>query len=359
MLSEISIKHLRNITDLSIQPSSGINLLLGPNGSGKTSLLEAIHLLALGRSFRSRLLKTVVQFDQQALQVTAKMRRHNIPLGLQFDIKNGLLIRFNNSPLKKLSDLASQLPLQNIPANSHHFFEQGPRYRRQLLDWGLFHVEQSFNYHWQNYKKSIQQRNSALKQHKADSEIRLWDELLITHGEKISELRQNYLNNIKHDIKVIFKQLCPEFVNFDIDVKYHSGWPQEKTLSQAIEHTFIRDKQLAYTKVGPHRSDWTLKIDDHNAAEVLSRGQQKLFFIALCIAQIRSKKELEKGDGILLIDDLSSELDQEHLKLVVEQLSLLPVQIFISTSDDKLKQLILDLVDGEQQVFHVKQGEIV
>lgn len=343
---------------MSLQPSQGVNLIMGPNGSGKTSLLEAIHLLALGRSFRSRMLKTVVQFEKSDLQVIAKLHKHNTPLGLQFDVRKGLTIRFNNSPLQKLSDLAIQLPLQNIPANSHQFFEQGPKYRRQLLDWGLFHVEQNFNYHWQTYKKAIQQRNAALKQRKNDEEIRLWDDLLIRHGENIKALRQSYIDSIADDVKTTFQRLCPEYNGSTMELKYSYGWPQDKTLAEAIQDTFARDKQIGYTKVGPHTSDWSLYINGHDASQILSRGQQKLFFIALCIAQINSKQSVNKIGGILLIDDLSSEIDSMHLQLAVEQIAKLPVQSFISSSDDNLKQLIevSDLVNYE--VFHVKQGRM-
>ena len=140
MLSSLTITHLRNITDLSLQPSEGINLISGENGAGKTSVLEAIYLLTLGKSFRSRSLKSVIQFGQDQLQIIAKTYK-NMPVGLKFSTHQGLEIRLNSAPLKRKSELALQLPLQFIPANCHQFFEQGPRYRRQLLDWGLFHVE--------------------------------------------------------------------------------------------------------------------------------------------------------------------------------------------------------------------------
>jgi DNA replication and repair protein RecF len=111
VLKQLTITNLRNITELNIQPSLGINLILGDNGSGKTSILEAIHLLTLGRSFRTRFLKNAVQFDQQQLQVIATTT-NNQPVGLQFDLTQGLRIRINSEPLKRLSDLAIQLPLQ-------------------------------------------------------------------------------------------------------------------------------------------------------------------------------------------------------------------------------------------------------
>ena len=123
VLNQLTISNLRNITELTIQPSSGINLILGDNGSGKTSILEAIHLITLGRSFRTRFLKNAVQFGQQKLQVIATTN-NNAPVGLQFDLTQGLRIRINSEPLKRLSDLATQLPLQLIPAIAINFLNK-------------------------------------------------------------------------------------------------------------------------------------------------------------------------------------------------------------------------------------------
>lgn len=358
MLVELNVSTLRNINEIKIKPYSGINLIIGPNGSGKTSLLEAIHLLALGKSFRTRLLKAVIQLEQDSFQVTGKLNKHHIPVGLQFDSKSGLMMRFNNAPLKRLSDLAKQLPLQNIPANSHQFFEQGPRFRRQLLDWSLFHVEQSFNYHWLSYKKTLQQRNAALKNKKSEKEVTLWNELLVLHGEKLNQFRQKHLSEIEPDLIKTFQIICPEFNEMKIDLKFSSGWAVDKTLAESLELGLQRDKQLTYTRSGPHRADWSVRINDVDATAMFSRGQQKLFFLALCFVQIKLNQRLGNTAGVLLIDDLNSELDQSHLALVLEQLTTLPVQSFISSTGSAIQDE-LGNNKVEHEVFHVKQGELV
>ncbi|WP_292363869.1 AAA family ATPase, partial [Methylophaga sp. UBA1464] len=148
MLTELTLTHFRNIQKAVVYPDPGINILSGENGSGKTSVLEAIYLLAMGRSFRTRNLKNVIQTDEVHFQVFARIKP-GIPVGLQFSSATGIQIRLNNAPLKKLSELASHLPLQYIPANCHQFFELGPAFRRRVVDWGLFHVEQDFLFHWQ------------------------------------------------------------------------------------------------------------------------------------------------------------------------------------------------------------------
>lgn len=353
MLNQLSITNLRNITDLSIKPTPAINLILGSNGSGKTSILEAIHLLSLGRSFRTRTLKNVVQLEQQQLQIIAKTTT-NIPIGVQFNLHAGLQIRLNNAPLKKLSELAMQLPLQLIPANCHQFFEQGPRYRRQLLDWGLFHVEPSFNFHWQSYRKVLKQRNSAIRQHKKTAEIQLWDTHLASHGEQITTLRQKQLARLLEQFNDVFPRLCPEYSQASFTLKYRTGWAKEYRLEESLRLAIERDKQIGYTRSGSHAADWAFSVSNIDPAHIFSRGQQKLFFLALCMSQAKITEEhLNQESSILLLDDISSELDPAHQEFVLEELSSLPVQSFITSTDISLANS-----SEKSKVFHVKQGEI-
>lgn len=361
MLSQLSISNLRNITELQLlHPSPRLNLIVGANGSGKTSLLEAIYLLAMGRSFRTRSLKNIVQFSQEQCQILARTTPNDIPIGLQYSPLTGLKIRFNSAPVNKLSELVSHLPLQFIPANCHQVFEQGPRYRRQLLDWGLFHVEPEFNYHWQSYKKIVQQRNSALRQHKKNEEIKLWDQQYIFHGEKITEYRIRYLERLLEEFKKVFSVLCPEFRDADFTTKYKTGWSKAMTLEEALKEGLARDKQLMYTKSGSHAADWIIKINDADPAEMLSRGQQKLYFIALSLAQTTITNEMLNLSGesgsLLLIDDLSSELDIDHQILVLQQLAKSYAQCFITTTDLLLSDRINEI---KHEVFHVEQGKLI
>lgn len=355
MLSHISLTHFRNIVSAELTPANGINLVVGENGSGKTSLLEAIFLLAMGRSFRSRSLKHLVKKEQNSLTVFARCIEQT-PIGVQYDLDKGLTIRLNNAPLKRLSDLAAHLPLQFIPANCHQFFELGPKYRRRMVDWGVFHVEHSFNYHWQSYKKILQQRNSAIRQNQKNGDIQLWDEHLVQHGNNITEHRKAYLNQLKKYFVPLFAQLCPEMKGKEIALRYRQGWNKDEEFLSYLTAQIQRDRILGYTRSGPHAADWSLKIDGADPYEILSRGQQKLFFLALSMSQIRLLAEHKNlSNSLLLIDDLSSELDWGHQNTVMEALRTLPVQAFISTTNDALQSLLSAKND---KTFHVKHGAI-
>ncbi len=353
MLQYVHIQHLRNISDLVFEPSAGINIFYGENGSGKSSLLEALHILALGRSFRTRSLDPALQFSHTIFQVLAKLSG-NRPLGLQYQSQTGIKIKLNGLPLRRLSDLAYELPLQFIPANCHLFFELGPRYRRQIIDWGLFHVEPGFNLHWQHYKKALQQRNSLLKKKANKPEIQLWDDLLIRHGERINQLRQQQLELLVEQFKILFPTLCPEYADAEFSFLYKTGWKKDQDLRTALTQNLMRDKELGYTRVGPHAADWTIQIQHTKPEYLLSRGQQKLFFltISLCQAQIAVQSSPHRTKTLLLLDDLGSELDKSHQANVLNHIQQLPVQAFITTLDDD-KDLF-----NPYQVFHVKQGQL-
>ncbi|PCJ32583.1 MAG: DNA replication/repair protein RecF [Gammaproteobacteria bacterium] len=351
MLSQLHITNLRNLTDISFQPASGINLILGDNGAGKTTLLEAIHILSLAKSFRTRTLKSAVQFGHKELQIIARTDK-DMPVGLNYSHDSGLKIRLNSAPLKRTSELAVQLPLQFIPANCHQFFEKGPRYRRQLLDWGLFHVEPSFNFHWQSYRKSIQQRNSALRQHKKVEEIQLWDAQISLHGEAITQLRQIHLEQLLLEFKLIFARLCPSYAEANYEIKYKTGWLKGEPLAASLVKSISRDRQLGYTRSGSHAADWSFRINDIDPADVFSRGQQKLFYIALCMAQAKITAHINNEKTILLLDDISSELDAHHQNNVLEELTRLPAQVFLTATNLKLKE------GHKIHVFHVEHGTL-
>jgi DNA replication and repair protein RecF len=355
VITELSLSQFRNIQKSVLYPASGINLLVGENGSGKTSILEAIYLLAMGRSFRTRNLKNVIQTEQKQSQLFARIHP-GIPVGMQVSSILGIQIRLNNAPLKKLSDLASHLPLQYIPANCHQFFDLGPGFRRKVIDWGLFHVEQEFMFHWQAYKKILSQRNAALRNSKPINEVRVWDSSLIEHGLKIASYRSHYLTNLLVEFIKWFNMLCDDYSSAKYEIRYSAGWPKDSQFAEVLHTTISRDCALGYTRSGPHAADWSIKINGQDPAEMCSRGQQKMFFLAISLAQISLLQEKTQGKSVLLIDDISSELDAEHQEVAMKTIKNLNIQSFITSTNPELNSSIN--TEEKDRMFHVKRGEI-
>lgn len=355
MINQLSLTQFRNIHTLEISPTAGINFIVGENGSGKTSILEAIYLLGMGRSFRSRTLKSLIQFGYEFAQVFARLDQQ-IPLGIRLE-KQSVQIRLNKAPLKKLSELASYLPLQLIPANCHQFFEQGPQFRRQLVDWGVFHVEHGFLNQWQTYRKALQQRNYALRHQLPDADIQIWNRQLVSAGESITQARKTHLQTVLKSFQRIFAELCPYFAEAEFSLRFQPGWSKELDFKSVLDSTLERDKALGYTRSGAHAADWTIRIDGQNPAGLLSRGQQKLFFLAFSLSQLELLVANQPHqESILLIDDLTSELDVHHQQLVLDKLNGLHLQTFITSTETSLPSRLKQ--PQNIAVFHVEHGQI-
>ena len=224
------------------------------------------------------------------------------------------------------------------------------------MDWGLFHVEQDFFYHWQAYKKILSQRNAALRNAKPNSEIKVWDASLNAHGLKLATYRNEYLDQLVISFKEWFMLLCNDYKTSKFELRYLSGWPKGEDFADILNKTIDRDRALGYTRSGPHAADWSLRVDGQDPAELFSRGQQKLFFLAISLAQITLMQQINKQQSVLLIDDLSSELDREHQVSVLQAIKKLKVQTFITTTNTELSAR---LVKEENDImFHVERGVI-
>ncbi|MBA1241544.1 DNA replication/repair protein RecF [Pseudomonas japonica] len=357
-LSRVSVTAVRNLHPVTLLPSPRINILHGDNGSGKTSVLEAIHLLALARSFRSTRLQPVIQYEQPACTVFGQVLVENdrvCNLGVSRQRDGDFLIRIDGDNARSAAQLAEVLPLQLINPDSFRLLEGAPKVRRQFLDWGVFHVEPRFLPVWQRLQKALKQRNSWLRHGTIDAVSQAaWDRELLSASAQIDEFRRSYIQQLKP----VFDQILGELVDLPgLSLSYFRGWDKDRELSEVLASSLLRDRQLGHTHSGPQRADLRLRQGSHNAAETLSRGQQKLVVCALRIAQGHLLSQVRRSQCVYLVDDLPSELDEQHRKALCRLLEELKCQVFITCvnheflSNDWHK-------DTEVSLFHVEHGHI-
>ncbi|MES9966440.1 MAG: DNA replication/repair protein RecF [Sedimenticola sp.] len=348
-ITSLRISNLRNIEETELNPDVGNNLIWGSNGSGKTSLLEAIYLLARGRSFRSSKAGPLIRNGSDNLFVYSQYQRSNAAfrIGLSKS-RSSTEVKINGDRISKLSDLASLIPLHIITPQSHQLLERGPEYRRRFLDWGVFHVEHTHNLLIRRYLRVLNQRNAALRQDQGQA--RIWDDELVKAGSQLNEQRERYLTHLKDALDLELDRFLPQYGG---SFEWRSGWDREKGFKATLDETFQSDCKRCFTQAGPQRADLVIRLDNHKASEVASRGQQKLLIAALKIAQIRVTRTMSQIDQVLLIDDLAAELDQENLGKIFERIKELSVQSFMTATD---KRLFSDFsMDG---MFHVEHGKI-
>ena len=359
-LKRLSVTGVRNLQPVTLHPSPRINLIYGTNGSGKTSLLEAIHLLGLARSFRSSRLEPVIQYGGDACTVFAEITQPNgltSSIGITRSKQADYQIRIDGQTVRSIAQLAEALPLQLINPDSFRLLEGAPKQRRQYLDWGVFHVEHQFLVMWQRLQKSLKQRNSLLRRGRIQrSMLAPWEAELVSAAEQIDGFRQAYLQRLKP----VFEEVLARLVPLDeLSISYYRGWDKEKTLAQVLDEQFERDTHLGYTQAGPQRADLRMRCRSLNAVDILSRGQQKLVVCALKIAQGYLLKEYGvHQECIFLVDDLPSELDEQHRKALCALLEELECQVFISCVDiEHLRDCWKN--DTPLSMFHVEHGHIV
>lgn len=352
-LVQVSLKHVRNLNDCSLKPNSRFNIIEGANASGKTSLLEAIYLISQVKSFRTHRINHIIQHKKTEMQVIAKYQdntdfTHTIGLGRN---RSSTKIHLNKSVINLSSKLAALVPIQVITPESHRLLEDGPKFRRQFIDWGVFHVKHGFLQTWKSYHKILRQRNAALRQNQSEEQVRSWDQPLIEVSEVFHQSRLEYLEGITPKIKNYTEQL----INEDIDLEYQPGWPKDLSYSEALDKSYEQDCQFKHTRVGPHRADLIMKSRGIAVQAGLSRGQQKLLVSALRLAQIQYLQAQTQQSCIILVDDLPAELDETHRQALMTLLNETQAQIFVTTTDAKL--LDLDLAVSKT-VFHVEHGVV-
>ncbi len=353
-LSTLTLQYFRNIEFAELDFSHRCNIIVGDNGAGKTNILESIYFLSVARSFRTSQVKKIMQTHSEHLQVVGKMQESGAGADSVLGIRKSAtetLIRINGESVKQSSRLAAFLPIQVIHPQGHQLLEQGPKQRRQFLDWGVFHVEPSFLSLWHDYARTLKQRNAALRQGQSPRSIQLWDTGLIELGEKMTSLRKAYLQKLQPHIS----DYCSALIGMDVDVDYRSGWMHELDLAGALKNGLEMDRQQGFTRTGPHRADLVFKSENQRVQDYFSRGQQKLLVCALRLAQIKQLKEEQKRDAALLIDDLAAELDENHRAKLLSAAMDTGAQIFITTTHLHLLKIG---TEDECKVFHVEHGHV-
>lgn len=364
MIERLAIRQLRNLSDITLAPSAGVNFFTGPNGSGKTSVLEAIALLGMGRSFRSHLSSPVIQHQADHTVVFAKLVSTSgeaKSLGVQKVRRGQTFLRIDRQPVANASAMARVLPLQILDANSFALVAGGAGERRKFWDWLMFHVEPLFHETWLSYQKVLKQRNRLLKQlgaasaRQLDQQLKPWDQQLLSVGNQLNQQRQQ----VFADFSSRFTALAEELLPFDIRLSFRQGWAAESSFEDALMQQRERDHRLGSTQAGPHRADLHLQLSQARgkAADMLSRGQQKVLVSILFLALADTYKQRMGHPPIYLLDDLPAELDTHWQSLLIKRLVQSGAQIFISAIDaDHLSQALPS--ETPYKMFHVKHGEV-
>ncbi len=358
-LIRLEISGVRNLASVAIDCATGLNLFVGPNGAGKTAILEAIHILARGRSFRSPTAEPVIRRGVDSLLVRARFNdehRGLLSAGVLRQRGNRVELRLNELPERRLSEVATLMPIQLMLPDSADLVFGAPQERRRFVDWGVFHVEPSYLDKLRSYQRTLRQRNSLLRALKrprssaVELELATWTERLAIQAGHVDLARQHYLARLFPSVLDVLAQLNP---TIELTISYRRGWREDSTLNDCLREGAARDVKFGFTHFGPHRGDLNLAVAGAPASTTLSRGQGKVVASAFRLGQAELTNRMAGRQSLFLIDDVGAELDAAHNERFFRALEVAGNQVFASaTSVASLGSAFA----GCRQVFHVEQG---
>ena len=331
--SKIHLNNFRSFKSSSFNLGKN-NLILGKNGAGKSSFLEAIFFVLSKKSFRTSSLNSMVNFESSFFKVDAILNEEKFSFSkdLSSSIKS-IEGNFQNNFLP--------LILNNFSLN---LLEAPKENRRSFIDYLMFHVEHDYKTNHLKFKKALAQRNRALKK-SSSSELKSWTKVFIDLSQKLTKMKLEFIDSFLKsfptfvDTLSIPKGLKDKFKS--ISITYDKGW--KDNLLEELRQSFVKDQARGFTSLGPQTSDLSVKINKQDSGNILSRGEQKLLILLIYLFFIKTYNDLRPNKTIFLLDDLPSELDEKNLDLALNLLQSADCQLFI-TSLENLEKYEFDFV---------------
>ena len=334
----LHLKKFRLFSDELFWFTEGVNLILGKNGSGKTSILESIEILFNGVSFRAKDTKDCIKQGNESFLISAKGNLHDKEYSLQVQNSQNSKILASRKLQDKSTKKGELIFLQLVLAKNLKMVEGEPDLRREHLNQIMFHVEPVLKSLENKYQKALKQRNRCLKKNLSDSEIALWTSEVADLGLELSLKQYHFFKLYRESLKNFINEVTDrgvfEFLR-GLDISFSKGWERSNKLNTSLLESLDRDRALGYTSKGPHRMDFTFTLNKKKAANQLSRGQVKVLILLSFLSNLILLKHLKGSETLLLIDDLSSELDQENLTKILKEILQIRSQIIITGIEGK------------------------
>ncbi len=364
-LSSVSLDNFRNYDQAIFKFGENKNFIIGQNAQGKSNLLEAIYLLCLSKSFRTSREKEAIKFSELSFIIEGECdlddgtRKRVI---FRYSKEKGKEISVNRKRLHKISDLIGHFPVVLSSPEEYNITTGPPSERRKFADILISQINRKYVHDLIEYQRIIKQKNAILSQRK-NAEVKRkqllqpWNERLIETGTRIINFREQFSIQLSNLLGDIYAKLITNSEHLEFSYKPNIDYKSEGDIRSQFDHHLkkyvVTEINLGYSIVGPHRDNYSFKINGKNIRQYGSRGQHKTVLISLAIAEYNLIKEIKKETPIILIDDLYSELDEDREKKIIDLLDE-KGQIFITSTELKQNKLGPE----NDKIFYVKNGQI-
>lgn len=360
-IKRIKLKQFRNYQDLDVAFQKNVNIIIGRNAQGKTSLIESMYVLSTTKSHRTSKDQQLIYFNEDFARIEANINREQDDFELSLSIsKKGKKANYNGIVQKKLSDYVGKLIVVLFAPEDLSLVKGGPQYRRRFLDMEIGQLSPTYLYHLGQYSKLLKQRNELLKQlrHQRNNELFLevLTEQLIPHATFIVTKRIEFLEKLQQFAKNIHGDITQsqEEIAFSYNNSFKDCPLEPDRMFQLYKDAFASDIQTGSTSFGPHRDDFVVTINGINTHQFGSQGQQRTASLSIKLAEIELIYSVLDEYPILLLDDVLSELDDARQTQLLNTIKN-RVQTFITTTNiDGIDEEVVRLAD----IFTIDNAEI-
>ena len=352
-INNIKIKNFRNYYEQEIDLNENINIFYGENAQGKTNIIEAIFLCSMGKSFRAKKDKEMINLNSENASIEIEYQKTDRDGKIKINIGNKKSVSVNGVKIKKLSELLGNINVVIFTPDDINILKGGPSNRRRFLDIMISQLRPNYMYNLNLYLKTLEQRNNYLRQireqNKDESLLDIWDEKISEYAINIYNYRKEFIEKIKNKIKNIHSEITDK--KEEIEIEYISECKSKEEYLRLLKQRRKLDIIKGFTTKGVHRDDFMIYINNELVNIYGSQGQNRTAVLSLKIAEMQVIYDEIGEYPILLLDDFMSELDEKRRKNFLEYIENTQV---IITCTDKIENL-----NREYKLFQVKEGEIV
>lgn len=348
MITSLRLQNFRSYKDSAFEFEPAVNIIVGPNGSGKTNVLEAVLVLARGQSYRGRdieLIKNKTPWSR--IDAIINKRPRSVKLERQNEVvAKSFLI--DDKPFKRLG-LDNSVAVVYFEPNHLNAFSRGPEQRRDYFDDLLERAAPGYKSTLANYKRILAQRNALLKRRgdQVAQQIFAWDVRLSETGSQIADEREKLVRLINSKLSKIYNQISK--TRNKLEINYQPIFPTNRYASAMVSRLNTKlpqDIERGFTSVGPHREDFLPKMNSKNMTESASRGEMRSLLLALKAIELELVHHTTNQPPLLLLDDVFSELDRQRRQALVNLIK--NYQTILTTTD---ADAVIDYFGPKHQVI--------
>ena len=353
-IKNIYVKNFRNYREQKIELNENANVFYGNNAQGKTNILEALYFAALGRSFRTYKESELIKFNHDYSNIIINYVKNDRDNTIEINLSKGnkKVIKLNGIKINKSSELVGNINLVIFSPDDITILKQGPALRRKFLDVLISQLKPKYMFELLEYNKILDNRNAMLKSKNIET-IDIWNEQLATKMEIIYKYRKEYIDKLQEKLTIIHPGLTDN--KEEITIKYKTNFTSKEQFLELLKKNEQSDLFKGYTCEGAHREDFEILINDKSLNLYGSQGQHRTAVLALKISELNIIKEETLENPVLLLDDVTSELDEHRVLSIFDVVK--DYQVLITCTD--LAQILkYDSLTKNIKLFNINSGHI-